>query len=148
MQEPNDCIFFDRPDFDTWALARLDHKLLREIQDSPLWEREDIPDIPLTQEQMVSLVKGYSPSWEFRFAPYLLGGWFYITRTGHWIKKFRYKRGEDGYYHITDHFTTPKVKGQNLLMQVIVEGYFQPMIFDARLRELFVEIRRKEHERL
>lgn len=132
-------IFFDRPDPDTWALARIDHKLLREIQDSSLWEREDIPDIPLTQEQMISLVKGYSPDWDCRFAPYLLGGWFYITRSGHWLKKLRYKRGEDGFYHITDHFTTPKVKGENLFEEIIVSGYFHPRILDDRLRTLFQE---------
>lgn len=134
-----DCIYFDRPDCDTWALARIDHKILREIQDSPLWESEDIPDIPLTQEQMISLVKGYSPDWDCRFAPYLLGGWFYITRSGHWLKKLRYKRGEDGFYRITDHFTTPKVKGENLFEEIIVSGYFHPRILDERLRTLFQE---------
>ncbi len=51
-------IFFRRNDADTWALARLHHSLLLQIQDSPLWEREDIPDIPLTEEQMVSFVRG------------------------------------------------------------------------------------------
>lgn len=54
-------IFFRRNDADTWALARLHHSLLLQIQDSPLWEREDIPDIPLTEEQMVSFVRGYNP---------------------------------------------------------------------------------------
>lgn len=132
-----ECIFFSRNDADTWALARIDHGLLREIQDSPLWEREDIPDIPLTQEQMISLVKGYSPGWECRYAPYMLGGWFYITRSGGWLKKFRYKLGEDGYYHLTDNYTTEKEKGRNLLMEILIEGYFEPRIFDDRLRRLF-----------
>lgn len=140
-----DCIRFDRPDYDTWALARIDHKLLKEIQDSPLWEREDAPDIPLTQEQMVSLVKGYSPDWDCRYAPYLLGGWFYITRSGHWVKKFRYKQGDDGYYHLTDSYTSEKEKGRNLLMEILVEGYFAPRIMDDRLRELFSSIERNQH---
>lgn len=127
-------IYFNRNDKDTWALARLHHSLLKEIEDNPLWEREEIPDIPLTEEQMVSLVKGYDPDFDSRFAPFLLGGWFYITRSGYWLKKFKYKKGDDGYYHVTEHYTTDHTKGQNLLAQIIVEGYFQPPILDDRIR--------------
>lgn len=130
-------IYFDRNDKDTWAMARLHHSLLKEIEDNPLWEREEIPDIPLTEEQMVSLVKGYDPDFDSRCAPFLLGGWFYITRSGYWLKKFKYKKGDDGYYHIIEHYTTDHTKGQNLLAQIIVEGYFQPPILDDRIRTLF-----------
>lgn len=133
----DDSIYFDRNDQDTWALARLHHSLLKEIQDSPLWEREDVPDVPLTEEQMVAFVKGYGPDFECRYAPYMLGGWFYITRSGHWLKKFKYQKGNDGYYHVQEHYTVPKVKGDNLLAQIIIEGYFEPRILDDRLRELF-----------
>ena len=130
-------IYFDRNDKDTWAMARLHQSLLLQIQDNPLWEREEIPDIPLTEEQMISLVKGYNPDWDCRFAPFYLGGWFYITRSGYWLKKFKYKKGDDGFYNITEHYTTDHTKGQNLLMQIIIEGYFQPRIIDDRLRDLF-----------
>ena len=130
-------IFFNRPDFETWALARLHYSLLCQIQDSPCWEKEVIPDIPLTEEQMISLVKGYSPDWDCRYAPYMLGGWFYITRSGYWVKKIKYKKGDDGLYHIIDHYTTEKEKGRNLLMEIITEGYFSPRIFDDRLMALF-----------
>lgn len=130
-------IYFNRNDKDTWAMARLHHSLLKEIEDNPLWEWEIIPDIPLTEEQMVSMVKGYDPDFDSRFAPFLLGGWFYITRSGYWLKKFKYKKGDDGYYHITEHYTTDHAKGQNLLAQIIVEGYFQPPILDDRIRALF-----------
>ena len=129
-------LYFDRPDKDTWAMARLHHSLLLQIQNSPLWEREDIPDIPLSEEQMVDFVKGYTPSWEYRFAPYLLGGWFYITRSGWWLKKFKYQKQADGLYHVTDHYTTPKTKGQNLLAQVLIEGNFDTPILDDRLRTI------------
>ena len=130
-------IYFDRNDKDTWAMARLHQSLLLQIQDNPLWEKEEIPDIPLTEGQMVSLVKGYDPDWDSRYAPFLLGGWFYITRSGYWLKKFKYKKGDDGFYHITEHYTTDHTKGQNLLVQILVEGYFHPPILDDRLRELF-----------
>lgn len=121
-------ICFKRNDYDTWIMARIHHSLLSQIQDSPLWERETIPDIPLTDEQMATFTKGYSPDWDCRYAPYLLGGWYYITRSGHWVKKFKYKKGGDGLYHVTEHYTTGHEKGRNLLMQVIFEGYFQPKI--------------------
>lgn len=130
-------IYFNHNDKDTWAMARLHHSLLQQIQDNPQWEREEIPDIPLTEEQMVSLVKGYDPDWDSRYAPFLLGGWFYITRSGYWLKKFKYKKGDDGFYHITEHYTTDHTKGQNLLIQIIIEGYFHPPILNDRLKELF-----------
>lgn len=133
-------IYFNRNDKDTWALARLRRSLLLEIQDSPLWEKEDIPDIPLTERHMIALVKGYDPGWECRYTIFMLGGWFYITRSGHWLKKLKYQLGNDGFYHVIDHYTTEHSKGQNLLMQIIYEGHFEPRIFDDRIQKLFIEI--------
>lgn len=132
-------IYFNRPDNDTWVMARLHCSLRHQIQDSPLWQPEEIPDIPLTEEQMLSFVRGYAPDFDCRYAPFLLGGWFYITRSGYWLKKFRYKKRKDGFYHVTDTFTTEKEKGRNLLKDIIIEGYFHPRIFDERLDRLFME---------
>ena len=140
MEEPIKDIYFDRNDKDTWAMARLHHSLLLQIQDSPLWEKEEMPDIPLSEEQIIDFVKDYNPGWEYRFAPYLLGGWFYITRSGFWLKKFKYQKQPDGLYHLTDHYTTPKTKGQNLLAQVLTEGNFDTPILDDRLRTVLREI--------
>lgn len=122
-------------------MARLHHSLLLQIQNSPLWEKEDIPDIPLSEEQMVTFVKSYSPSWEYRYAPYLLGGWFYITRSGWWLKKFKYEKHADGLYHVTDNYTTQKEKGHNLLAQVLIEGHFEEDIRDERLSAILREIK-------
>ena len=137
MNNEQNTLFFSRPDRDTWAMARLHRSLLLEIQNSPLWEKEDIADIPLTEEQMMSLVKGYDPDFDCRYAPYMLGGWIYIARSGYWLKKFRYKKGKDGYYHIAEHYTTEKEKERNLLRELLGEGYFQPQIIDKRLKDLF-----------
>lgn len=145
MDDDNN-LHFDRPDYETWILARLHYSVLRSIQDSPLWQKEDIPDIPLTEEQMISMVKSYSPDWDCRYAPYYLGGYFYITRSGFWVKKYRYKKGADDMYHIQEHYTTDKEKGRNLLMEIISYGYFQPRIFDDRIRELFVKIYRETND--
>ena len=133
-------LYFARNDKDTWAMARLHRSLLLQIQNSSLWEKEDIIDIPLSEEQMVSFVKSYNPGWEARYAPYLLGGWFYITRSGWWLKKFKYQKGGDGFYHVTEHYTTPKFMGYNLLAQVILEGNFEEPIIDDRLRALLPTI--------
>ena len=46
-------LYFDRNDKDTWAMARLHHSLLKQIENSPVWEKEEVPDIPLSEEQMV-----------------------------------------------------------------------------------------------
>ena len=127
-------LYFGRNDKDIWAMARLHHSLLLKIQNSPLWEKEVIPDIPLSEEQMVTFVKSYASGWDYRYTPYLLGGWFYITRSGWWLKKFRYQKSADGYYHITEHYTTLKEKGHNLLAQVLIEGRFEESIIDDRLR--------------
>lgn len=133
-------IYFDRNAKDIWAMARLHQIMLNHIQNHPLWEPEEIPDIPLTEDQMISLVKGYEPDWDCRFAPFLLGGWFYITRSGYWLKKFKYQKGTDHFYHLIEHYTTEHTKGQNLLMQVLAEGYFDPRIMDDRLCKLFKRI--------
>ena len=131
-----DCLYFERNAEDIWALARIDKKLLREIQDSPLWQEETIRDYPLTEEEMISLVKGYKPNWECRYAPFLLGGWIYITRSGWWLKKLRYKKGEDDFYHVVEHYTTEQERGRDLLMEVLREGYFEPSIWNDRLERL------------
>ena len=133
-------LYFDRNDKDTWAMARLHHSLLLQIQNSPLWEKEDVPDIPLSEEQMVTVVKGYNPSWEARYAPYLLGGWYYLTRSGWWVKKLKYEKKADGFYHLKEHYTSPKEKGHNILAQVLVEGNFEEDIRDERLSAILKEI--------
>lgn len=130
-------IYFNRPDLETWALARMNHSLMLQIQDSPFWEKELITDIPLTEEQMIAFVIGYAPDWNCRYAPFMLGGWFYITRSGYWGKKIRYKKGTDDLYHVIEHYTTEKEKEHNLLMEVIIDGYFSPRIYNERLRALF-----------
>lgn len=137
--DPKKNIYFDRPDAQTWAMARMDNELLKEIEHSQAWQKEEIPDFPLDEQQMATMVKGYTPGWECRYAPYHLGGWIYLTRSGHWLKKIKYEKGFDGYYHIVDSYTTEHEKGRNLLVQVISEGDFSPSIIDDRVRHLLQE---------
>ena len=76
-------IIFDRPDVGTLPLARINHTLLRSVGHSKAWQKEKIPDFPLDEQQMLAMAKGYTPDWECRFVPYLLGGWLYLTQSGH-----------------------------------------------------------------
>lgn len=57
---------------------------------------------------------------------------FNIIRSGYWLKKFRYSRGKNGYYHIIENYTAEKEKGRNLLIQVIFEGHFTPRLRDDK----------------
>lgn len=132
-----DSIIIPGSDIENSLLARIDKNLLHQIQDSKLWEPEKFRDIPLTNEQMVSFIQGYAPGWECRYAPYLINGWFYIARSNHWLKKFKYALKNDGFYHLVSMYTTEKEKGRFLLEEIIAEGYFRPRIFDDRLRELY-----------
>lgn len=139
------CLHFDRPDGDTWALARIDHKVLKAIERSPLWEREELPDVPLTQEQMMSLAKGCDPKYGSVYAPFLLGGWIYITRSGDWLKKFRYQRRRDGRYHLEEGFTMPKARGEDLLTFVLYQDFFSPGILNEEMEELFHDLWFKDY---
>lgn len=102
--------------------------------DENLWENEDINDIPLTEEQYNTFLKGYAPDWECRYAPFFYNDWLYITRSGFWVKKFQYRKSLDGLYHISEHYTTDKEIGRNLLLEILIEGYFEPTLRDVALK--------------
>lgn len=104
--------------------------------DENKWIEEFINDIPLTEEQYNTFLKGYAPDWECRYAPFLYDGWLYITRSGFWLKKFQYRKDIDGLYHITEHYTTDKEAGRNLLLEIIIEGYFKPTLRDVALNQI------------
>ncbi|MEG1644069.1 MAG: hypothetical protein RR293_08005, partial [Bacteroidales bacterium] len=108
--------------------------LLREdikyaIENSPEWEREETIGEPLNNWQYKSFLQGYTPSWDFRYAPRNMGIWHYITRSGHFVKKFRYELKDDGLYHVIEHYTSDKEKGRDLLLEMLHEGYFNPPIW-------------------
>lgn len=138
-----DSIIIEGNDYENSLIAGVDKDVLHQIQDSELWECERFRDIPLTKEQMISFIHGYAPDFDCRYAPYLINGWFYIARSNHWVKKFKYKPGEDGLFHLVSMYTTEKEKGRNLLEEIICSGYFRPAIFDDRLRDVFAQSRRE-----
>lgn len=96
---------------------------------NPVWEQEQHKDIPMTLEQYRTFCKGYCADWECRYEPITLGdGWHYIYRSGWLVKKIRYQIGNDGLYHLVEHFTTEKEIGRDLLEEILIHGYFEPSL--------------------
>lgn len=93
------------------------------------WQPEDVPSLTFTEQQYKTFVRGYIPDWECRFAPFQYKDWLYITRSGFWLKKFRFEKKDDGLYHLAEHFTTRKTMGNDLLKTVLIEGYYDPPLF-------------------
>lgn len=100
-----------------------------ELFEIPVWEKEEIHDVPLTRDEYDIFCHGYQPDWNCRYEPLSLGdGWHYIYRSGYLLKKFRYQLCNDGLYHLKEHYSTYKEKGRNLLQQILVEGCFKPAL--------------------
>lgn len=95
------------------------------------WQEEAIPALTLTEAQYKVFVKGYAPDWECRYTPYPYKGWLYITRSGFWLKKFRFNKQADGLYHLAEHYTTEKEAHRDLLQEVLIEGYFKPSLLEV-----------------
>ena len=118
-------------------------EIMAQIEASPDWFLEEIKDYPLTEWQYNAFVKGYNPDWECRYAPYLVGEWFYITRSCCWVKKFKYEKQHNGLYHITEHYSTNVEKGRDLLEEIFIMGYFKPAIwinYEAKIDHLPLEL--------
>lgn len=90
------------------------------------WVRELPRDIPLTEEQYRTVCKGFTPNWDFRFAPIMINGWIYMCRSGFWLEKIRYERQDDGMYHIAEKYCSMKCPWMNILLMSYVDGYYGP----------------------
>lgn len=96
---------------------------------------EPIEDIPLTPFEYESLCRGFEPDWEARYSIVYVDGWHYVYRSGFWLKKLKYELGNDGFYHITEHYSTQKELGNNVFSDhVLYEGYFEPKLRTALFR--------------
>ena len=92
---------------------------------SGFWEKERTLEVSWNYDQVIALRRGYHPDWDFRYGTFHRRGIFYIYRSGNILKKFRVKLGKDGFYHITKQFTTAKEGMENLMVDVIYNGYWQ-----------------------
>ncbi|MCM1071813.1 MAG: hypothetical protein NC210_05000 [[Clostridium] fimetarium] len=107
-------------------------KDIAKVKHNKLWFKRATVDFPLTDEQYEIFKKGYSPDWDCRFEPVYMDGWFYITRSGFWLFKFKYEKKKDGLWHITANYDTRHTSGYSVMLNVINEGYFERPIFTER----------------
>ncbi len=111
-----------------YVLTQLRDDIIYCIENCPDWEKEERDDIPLNDVEYETFIRGYQPDWDCRYAPRYINGWHYITRSGFWVKKFRYEKQSDGLYHLTDHYTSQIEKGIDILRMILAEGYFEPRL--------------------
>lgn len=98
---------------------------------------EQIDDIPLTPFEYDTLCKGFEPDWEARYSILFVDGFHFVYRSGYWLKKIKYVLCPDGLFHIKEHYTTSKCKGENIFRDhVLSEGYFKPRLGAVVLRSL------------
>ena len=88
------------------------------------WKPERVPELIFTEGQYKTFVRGYTPDWECRYAPCQYKEWLYIIRSGHWLKKFRFEKQNDGFFHLAEHYTTEKEAGRNLIQEILIKGYY------------------------
>lgn len=80
------------------------------ISEWPGWEEEEVKDYKLDDQQYAALRKGFAPGWDDRYATFYHRGWFYVYRSGHVLKKFKYQKNNDGMWEMTHLYTTAKTK--------------------------------------
>lgn len=114
------------------AIIAQTERELDKVKHNRLWFKRATVDFPLTDEQYEIFRKGYAPDWDCRFSPIYMDGWFYITRSGFWLFKFKYEKKKDGLWHITANYDTKHTPGYAVMLNVIHEGYFEPRIFSER----------------
>lgn len=98
------------------------------------WTEDKIEDMPMKEEQYQIFLKGFCPDWDFRYAPFQYQGWYYITRSGCWVKKFRYEKQRDGLYHLMEHYASERGflgSEYNILLDMFIYGYFEPRLRDV-----------------
>ena len=66
------------------------------------WHTYNMNDIPLKEDEIAILRKGYEPDWDHRFTIHAYKQNIYIIRSGVWIGKIIYRKGDDGLYHIAE----------------------------------------------
>ncbi len=72
---------------------------IAKVAKNRVWFKRETVDCPLTDEQYEIFKKGYAPDWDCRFALVFMDGWFYITRSGFWLFKFKYESHSVSYYY-------------------------------------------------
>lgn len=101
-----------------------------------IWIKNNINDLPLTEWQHQIVKKGSFPNMDFKFFTYYYNNWFYIMRSGRWIEKYSYVKGEDGLYHIGEHFNTYSNQEKSLVRRIIEGEEFEEKIWDDNMKPI------------
>ena len=118
------------PYYESTDYYNLPTEVMESICNSSEWFPETIDDKQLQAWQYESLVRGFAPNLDWPFAPYKIGEWFYIIRSGGWLKKFKFEKQTDGLYHITAHYTTEGCADFDILLEILLYGFFEPPFWE------------------
>lgn len=107
------------------TLKRIGNVLRSEICSWSGWKSiEPIRDVVLTKEQFEAMKKGYQPDFDCRYSVYFRSPNFYMYRSGHILMKYRYRKLEDGLYHMTALYRTNKMEDAANLREILYYGYW------------------------
>ena len=94
--------------------------------DTVQWQKRPFADISLTDEQMDIFNRSYNPDWECRYYPIKFGDCHYLLRSGFWVCKFIYVKGDDGLYHISEFYSSPDKNDHFArMLEIFREGYWR-----------------------
>jgi ADP-ribosylglycohydrolase len=98
----------------------------RTIWGEEQWIKTNLDDKKLDEESYRSFLKSYGPDWDMRFGVYYEDGWHYVYRSNFLLKKFKFQKQDDGFYHVIESYTTEKGDYADLIEEVLWQGYFKP----------------------
>ncbi len=90
------------------------------------WIKTKLDDKTLDEASYRSFLNSYGPDWDMRFGVYYEDGWHYIYRSNFLLKKFKFQKKEDGLYHVIESYTTEHSRNDDLIEEVLWQGYFKP----------------------
>jgi hypothetical protein len=121
---------------------RIESKIFDEIlgvERNKNWVKIPFADYPLTEEEMEIFMEGYDPDWECRYAPCHINGWYYIVRSGTFVRKFKYHKQRDGRYHIIEMYGAEPELERDIFYYVMRSGYFKRSIDNPRKSDEYFE---------
>jgi ADP-ribosylglycohydrolase len=99
------------------------------------WLDYEFDDKVLNEESYKSFLKAYGPDWDMRYGIYYEDGWNYLYRSHNLLRKFRFQKNNDGFYHLTDSYETEMEMDFDLLEEVLLCGYFsKPFQYKDRIK--------------
>lgn len=90
------------------------------------WMKTETKNKMLNEESYLSFLKSYQPDWEMRYGVYYEDGWHYVYRSNYLLKKFKFHKQPDGFFHLTETYTTDHENQLDLIEEVLTYGYFSP----------------------